>query len=532
MMDEAMIQSPGENLTKKPNNRKKENLKQRAYLNSLTSIIDYAGGQITGFIVSPFIVSGLGSSLYGIWQILCQMTGYVNIADTRATQVLKWSVAKKKDVVNEEELRSDVSSAFAVTLFLIPIALVAGSIISWYAPVITHADKAYYNLIRITCSIMIFSLVIAKFFDLFESVLRGMNLGYKRMGLRAGIVALGGGLKVYVITQGFGLIGLSIVQLVISFIIGISFYTVVKKNVSWFGFGKTNRARILQFTKLSGWYFADAGANILKSHSDKILLGFLIGPVMVSYYSLTMFLPAAFQGFTSNLVQGVMPGIGKLYGLKEYEKINRVRGTLQSITFLLSTAAGVTIIFLNNSFLTVWVGNGYFVGNLANMLIMLMVIQNTFINQDGYIISTTLDLKKKVFLSLISGLLFIILAFILIKKFEIIGLCVSLILSKFWLYLGQQNIIRNKFHSNHSMPAVLKIQPLLIALIMLGIAGLISRSLPLFSTKELLILAPTIFILSALLYYGLGFRRETRREMLQMIATIDFIKSKKGNKSS
>lgn len=91
--------------------KKKENLKQRAYLNSVTSIIDYGGAQITGFIVSPFIVNGLGSAVYGIWQMLTQMTGYAGMADTRATQVLKWSIANKRGVAEKEELRSDVTTA-------------------------------------------------------------------------------------------------------------------------------------------------------------------------------------------------------------------------------------------------------------------------------------------------------------------------------------------------------------------------------------------------------------------------------------
>ena len=76
--------------------KKKENLKQRAYLNSLTSMIDYGVVQITGLIVSPFIVGGLGDAIYGIWKMLTQMTGYATMADSRASQVLKWTVAKKK----------------------------------------------------------------------------------------------------------------------------------------------------------------------------------------------------------------------------------------------------------------------------------------------------------------------------------------------------------------------------------------------------------------------------------------------------
>src|SRR5687767_11771090 len=117
MTNEIAIESSPQKIVGEEKKGKKENLKQRAYLNSLSSIIDFVGIQITGIIVSPFLVSGLGSSMYGIWKMLGQMTGYAGLADTRATQVLKWTVAKKKDVAGDEELRSDLTSAFVVTTF-------------------------------------------------------------------------------------------------------------------------------------------------------------------------------------------------------------------------------------------------------------------------------------------------------------------------------------------------------------------------------------------------------------------------------
>lgn len=508
-----------------PTLKKKENLKQRAYLNSLTGIIDYAVTQITGFIVSPFIVSGLGSSMYGIWQMLGQMTGYAKVADTRATQVLKWTVAKKKDIADDEELRSDVTTALAVTMFIVPIVLIAGGIISWYAPYITKADAAYHDLIRITCSLMILALVVAKLFDLYESVLRGMNMAFKRMGVRAAIIATGGGLKVLVITQGYGLIGLSIVQVLITLIIGISYYIVVKKTVHWFGYGKTNFSKIINFSKVSGWYLADTGANVLLGSSDKILLGFVASPVVVTYYALTLFLPTALQGMINRVIMGIVPGIGKLLGLQEYEKINKILRNINSITFLLTTATGVTIIIFNSSFLNAWVGEGFFAGNVANTLMMAMVVQDTFIKHDAYIISATLDLRKKVFLTLASALIFIALGFLLVSKLEIVGLCISILLGKFLLFIGQRKILNHKIQKNTTDPVLHRIQPLLVALLMLGLAGYVSVFVEPVGLLQMAWLAPATFIVALFLFYVLGLRKVNRDELMHIASSIKLLKS-------
>jgi O-antigen/teichoic acid export membrane protein len=505
--------------------KRKENLKQRAYLNSLTSILDYVISQLTGFIVSPFIVNGLGSSMYGVWQMLGQMTGYAKVADTRATQVLKWTVAKKKDIANEDELRSDVSSALAVTVFILPLVLLAGGVVSWYAPYITNAEAQYHTLIRVTCSLLILSLVVSKLFDLYESVLRGMNLSYKRMGLRASVVIVGGGLKVWVLYMGFGLIGLSVVQVLISFVIGITYYFVVRKSVSWFGYGRTSFAKVKEFSKVSGWYLADTGANLLLSNSDKILLGFLAGPVVVTYYTLTLFLPTAIQGIINRVVMGVVPGIGKLLGLQEYDKVNRVLSSINNITFLLITASGVTIILLNNSFLRAWVGDGLFAGNIANTLIMLIVVQDTFIKHDSYIISATLQLKEKVFLTLVAGISFLLAGYFLVSQWEIVGLCISLLLSKFILYNGQQYILRQKIQYTPSGSFAGKLKPLVLSLALLLGAGYVSPSIKSLGILEMAGLAPIVFGLTFVLFYFLGLQGSQREDLVQLVKSIKYFKS-------
>jgi O-antigen/teichoic acid export membrane protein len=501
-------------------------LKQRAFLNALTSLIDYAGAQLTGFVVSPFLVSGLGSSLYGVWQMLGQMTGYSNLADARATQALKWTVAKKQDIVSEEELRSDVSSAFFVTAFVVPLVLIAGGIISWYAPFITKADPSYYTLIRVSSSTLVLSLAISKVFDLYEAVLRGMNLGYKRMGLRAAIVVGGGILKILVIEQGFGLIGLSVVQLVISLVTGLTFYFIVKRSIGWFGFGKTNMKKVLQFSKLSGWYMANTATDTLLNNTDKVMLGFIAGPVLVSKYALTLFLPLAVQGLILRIISGAIPGIGKLFGLHEYSKISKIWVIMNYLIFLLSTSAGVTILLFNQSFLHVWVGEGHFAGTMANLIIIVMVIQDTLIKHDGFIISATLDLKKKVYLTLSSVMVFAIPGILLVKNFGIEGLCLSLICGKFLLFIGQRLILKRKLQHDLSPTSFSKIQSLAISLIMLGSAFYISTFIEPLSLISMMGLVPVTFILSFFIFYALGLRKEQRTEILGVISSIRFFKSK------
>jgi len=527
MIEKPMISKPSEDIDRNKKGRgKKENLTQRAYLSTLSSVMDYTANRLTGLFVNPFIIAGLGTSLFGIWQMLGQFSGYVNIADTRSAQVLKWTVAQKKDVATAEELRSDAGAAFVVMLFVMPVVLIAGSIIAWYAPYITHAEKAHYSLIRIACSLLIFSVLVFKFFELFEAVLRGMNLTFKQMGFRAGIVIFDGGLKILALKLGYGLTGLAVIQVIDSLLIGISFYIVVKRNVEWFGFSKPTRANIFRFGKLSVWYLADAGANMVSTNSDKLLLGVIAGPVTVAYYTLTKFIPAALQGLVNKLILGIMPGIGKLLGLKEYDKVNIVRKKINSISLLLTTAFGTTIIIFNQSFLNIWVGQEHFAGHTANVLIIIMTIQDTFVRNDASVISATLDIKKKVFLTLISAVLFAGFGILLVSKMGIAGLCLSLMISRLFLFIGQRRILAAVTKSETRVP--FNYRPFCAALLMLGMAWWLATKTVSVGIYQLIIFAPAAFVISLLVFYFSGLSSTERGELQQLVSSIKFFKSDRG----
>jgi O-antigen/teichoic acid export membrane protein len=514
------------NQIKIPKAKKNQNLTQRAYLNSLSSIIDYAGVQLTGFIVSPFIVGGLGSTMFGIWQILSQITGYAKLADTRATQVLKWDIAHKREVASDEELRSDVTTALVVTIFILPIILVIGGVISWYAPYITQADAAYFDVIRITCALLIFSLVISRVFDLFESVLAGMNLGYKRMGFRAIIVVTGGALKVLAITQGYGLIGLSVVQVLMSLVLGISFYFIVKKHIPWFGFGATHKSKVISYSKLSGWLMAFTGAKMFLMSSDKIMLGYLIGPLLVSKYALTMFTSIAIQGIIISIISGITPGIGSLFGNQEFDKVKKVRELIINLTWLFAVSTGVTVLLFNRSFIQLWVGPDHYAGLYENLWILLVSLQSIFFQIDSFIINVTLDMKLKFFLTVCASLMTIVLAFFLVEQFQIVGLCISIMMGRLILTIGYPIILKKRMHDASTLFPAKIFQPILIAALLILLSAYSSQWINLNNWFLLTAAVILTLICTSLLFWIIGIRPADRREIWTTLLKIKLLKQK------
>src|SRR5690625_8000336 len=102
---------------------------------------------------------------------------------------------------------------------------------------------------------------------------------------------------------------------------GITIYVIMKKHVPWFGWGEVNLKRTVSFSKISGWFVGSTGTQILLLNTDKVLLGYLAGPMLVTKYVITKYIANAVDGVVRNIIHGVCPGIGALYGNRRYHNL-------------------------------------------------------------------------------------------------------------------------------------------------------------------------------------------------------------------
>src|SRR3989442_8137947 len=177
-------------------------LTQRASLNVVASLLDYGAKVAVGLVVVPILVGGLGRSLYGVWEMLGRLVGYMTAGDGRPTQALRLVISGLQASDDAGAKRRDVGGAIVVWLLFLPVVVAAGAGLVWFAPTITAVAPALVPVVRLTCALLTVSLLFGNLASLPESVLRGMNLGYKRMGLQAGLEVVGGA-----VLAGVGYVG-------------------------------------------------------------------------------------------------------------------------------------------------------------------------------------------------------------------------------------------------------------------------------------------------------------------------------------
>ena len=410
-------------------------LTKRASLNAVAAVIEYVARLVVGFVVNPILVAGLGSFAFGVWQVLGRLVGYMSAAGGRPSQALKWSIANRQASPDVEEKRRQLGSSLIVAVIFLPILVPIGCVITWLVPGWLDSPPDMVWPIRLATLLLVANLVLVNFLAVPRSVLEGENLGYKRMGLSALLVFVGGGLMILAVKSEMGLPGVALAMVVTTILTAATYFFIVKAFVPWFGVGRPSRGEVVGFLGLSGWFLGWRLVMQILRSGDVVVLGVADSVELVSIYALSRYVPETLITFVGMVILGVAPGLGGLIGSGNMEKSASVRAEIMSFTWVLATIAGVGILVWNRSFVGLWVGDEFYAGELANLLIVLLVAQFVFIRNDSYIIDLTLNLRKKVLVGALAAVLAVALAtgFVVFLDGGIVGLCAGFLIGRGFL---------------------------------------------------------------------------------------------------
>src|SRR5437667_6478722 len=137
--------------------RRGPTLTQRASLNAIASLLDYAAKLVVGFVVTPIVVAGLGRSLFGTWEMLNRLVTYMSAADGRPTEAIRLMVANRQAVDDPATQRRYVGAALAVWLLFLPLIAAASVGLIWLAPTVTKADPTLHTAVRVALALLMVS---------------------------------------------------------------------------------------------------------------------------------------------------------------------------------------------------------------------------------------------------------------------------------------------------------------------------------------------------------------------------------------
>src|SRR5437764_12781362 len=100
----------------------------RASLNAVQSLLDYGAKLGVGLVVTPIVLTGLGRSLFDVWELLNRLGTYMSAADGRPTEALRLIVSRRQAVDDDAQQRHSISAALLTWLPDLPFTSATGAI--------------------------------------------------------------------------------------------------------------------------------------------------------------------------------------------------------------------------------------------------------------------------------------------------------------------------------------------------------------------------------------------------------------------
>ena len=453
----------------------KPTLTRRASLTAAASLLDYFAKAGVSFVITPLLVTGLGRSIYGMWEMLARLGSYMSATDGRPTEALRLIIAQKQDDPDDEAKRRQVGAAVIVWLIMLPVILVGGGILSWtIAPQLTRATAELLSPVRLACAFIVLSFCATSLGEVPESVLRGMNLGYRRMGLQSSLNALGGLCAVGAVWMGLGLAGLGASQLVRAAVTGVVYWVLVKKYVAWYGAAKPSRPEVKGLLGMSVWLALGDGISKILLASDVLILGSVLAPAVVTTYALTSYAARSAVGIHVFTAGAAIPGLGGLLGSGDTARAHRARRELLTLTWLFATVVGAVVLCWNQSFIALWVGRQNYAGPWVDLLIVVATVQTMFIRIDSYVIDASLRPRTRVMVAALAAVLTITMSISLTRTFGLIGISVGIIIGRLIQTLAYPVLVRRCMgHAPVQANTLHALRCALVTLVLFGTAAMV-----------------------------------------------------------
>lgn len=506
-----------------PEAHRDSTLTGRASLNVAQSLLDYSVKLGVGLVLVPILVTGLGRTLFGVWEMLGRLAGYIESADGRSTHALRLVISNQQSSDDHAAKRRWVGSALAVWVCFLPLWAAAGALLIWLAPSITKVPPEFHSTVRVACGLMMGAVILAGLGSLPESVLRGMNLGYKRMGFQAGVSLVGGALLAAAVYAGAGLVGVAAAGLVLAGLTGLCFLALVRRQVPWFGAERPRRSEVGSLLGMSVWItLGDMVSKLMAS--DVLVLGMVVSAPAVTTYVLTGYAARLALNLHSLSAEAVMPGVAGIIGRQSYEQAALLRRELLAVTGIFVTVAGSTILLWNRSFIYLWVGAENYTGAWTNLLIVLIAVQSAFIRCDAYLIDAALRPDRRVRVGLVAGVVTLVLSLGLTHLAGMVGLCLGILAGRATQSIGYPLLVRGCLQRSPGLSMVWLARPLAVmGLLFAGTAYLGQQVLIQDRLAWLVAVAATLILAFAIaLGLGLpaGLRAAVMDRMLQMTRRI------------
>ncbi|MCV7212060.1 hypothetical protein [Mycolicibacterium canariasense] len=359
---------------------------------------------VVGLVVNPLLLGALGPVMFGIWKSLQRYLDFATVADGRASQALKWIVASRA-ALGDEERRRDIGAAITVWLRWLAATVTVSIGVTAALPFLIKGIPSHVmTMVYWAAALLALNTVLAGFLSIPDAVLAGINQGYKSMLVTTFVFVISNGALLAAAVSDWPLWSLAVIVLLAGVANAALTLLVAKRSVTWWGVSRPTASDLRRVFGYSAWTLGSVVVDKLLLASELIVISVAVGAVTVAQYTFTTYVTQFVLALALVTASGFTPILGSLLGASEFaaaaERARSARHLVIGVTVLGSAA----VLAFNGVFVTVWAGADQYLGTTVNALLAVCGMQQALIRMDGQVLDVTMRIGPKVVIGLISSI--------------------------------------------------------------------------------------------------------------------------------
>ena len=326
------------------------------------------------FIMTPIFVYNLGKYDYGLWEMIGAVIGYMGILDLGLRPAISRYAAKHLAEEDDVALQSVYVSALAfmaiVGLLLFVFFFLWGT---WFSGSLAPSGEPNqkYTLLLIIIGAYLF---ISFPGYVAESYLEGFQKYYLKNNITIINSIIGSSLLYAFITPENGLlllagingIGLSIKYLLFMWILSRPAYGAIRAHAGNYSWTRLKELIVFGFKS-----FVQGIATRVENATDVLVIGLILGPAVVPFYSIPANLTQQIRTMGWTLTHAFMPLFSGLSAKADDEMVRRVFVVSSRYIVSILLAMGTGALILGVPFISVWLDPEF--GEEARLIIVFLV---------------------------------------------------------------------------------------------------------------------------------------------------------------
>jgi O-antigen/teichoic acid export membrane protein len=335
---------------------------ERVGLNILSNWASLIVGLVIAFLLAPYMVHKLGDSRYGIWAFSLQLASYLGVLDF-GLRIALTRYFTHYHARNEYHHVSDaVSVGLGILTLIGVVSLLITVVLVYFLPHWIKVPSDLHSTARLVFFLIGLQIAIGFPGNLFGAMLAAISR-YDLLNFTLMLNPIISATLIWLaLSHGLGLISIAVVAIIsnsvnylLNFVLARRLYGGIRFRVTREQF----RRHIRPLFTFSVFAFLLSISGRLVLWSDNIVVGFVLGPAIVTFYAIGGNLVDAMQRLLGSSTMVFVPMATSFNAKSEGHQLRTLLLKGSRFVFLLMLPGIIGFIVLGRSFINLWMGPRY-----------------------------------------------------------------------------------------------------------------------------------------------------------------------------